>query len=189
MFGAGMTLASGCGNKSLIRLGGGNLKSLFVVLIVGVVAYYMTNPLPNSDKTLFSVLFMPWLRPLAVTLSNGHQDLGSLVAGSAGAVKARLIIGGVLGLAILGWVFRSADFRRNLDNIMGGLVVGLVVLAAWYVTSNLTINVDGQPHSLADYVRQWDFYASSDAGKPASSRMLSAQSFTFINPMGQTWGM
>ena len=188
MFGVGMTLASGCGNKSLVRLGGGNLKSLFVVLIVGLVAYYMTNPFPNSDKTLFSVLFMPWLRPLAVTLSSGHQDLGALVAGGAGAVQARLIIGGVLGLAILGWVFRSADFRQNRDNVVGGMVVGLVVLAAWYLTSNLTVKVDGQPHSLMDYVQQWDFYATSDAGKPASSRMLSAQSFTFINPMGQTLG-
>jgi len=27
-FGVGMTLASGCGNKSLIRIGGGNLKSI-----------------------------------------------------------------------------------------------------------------------------------------------------------------
>ena len=28
MFGVGMTLASGCGNRSLVRVGGGNLKSL-----------------------------------------------------------------------------------------------------------------------------------------------------------------
>ena len=31
MFGIGMTLSSGCGNKTLIRLGSGNLKS-FIVL-------------------------------------------------------------------------------------------------------------------------------------------------------------
>ena len=187
LFGIGMSFASGCGNKSLIRIGGGNIKSIFVVLIIGVIAYFMTNPFPGTDKTLFSVLFIDWLRPLAVTLS-GQQDLGTLVAGAAGAVKARLIIGGALGLAILVWVFKSADFRSNRDNILGGIVVGLAVLAAWYVTSNVVIKVDADTHTLVDYVQQWDFLASSDAGKPADSRPLGAQSFTFINPMGQTLG-
>jgi uncharacterized membrane protein YedE/YeeE len=187
LFGIGMTFASGCGNKSLIRIGGGNIKSIFVVLIIGVIAYFMTNPFPGSDKTLFTVLFLDWLRPLAVTLS-GHQDLGTLVAGAADAVKARLIIGGLLALAILVWVFKSADFRSSRDNILGGLVVGLAVLGAWYVTSNVVIKVDTETHTLVDYVQQWDFLADSDAGKPADSRPLSAQSFTFINPMGQTLG-
>ena len=57
MFGIGMTLASGCGNKCLIRIGGGNLKSIFVFAIIGLVSYFMLNPFPNSDKTLFSILF------------------------------------------------------------------------------------------------------------------------------------
>ncbi len=187
LFGIGMTFASGCGNKSLIRIGGGNLKSIFVVLIIGVIAYFMTNPFPGSDKTLFTVLFFDWLRPLAVNLS-GHQDLGTLIAGADQAVKARLIIGGALGLAILAWVFKSADFRSSRDNILGGLVVGLAVLAAWYVTSHVMVKVDGDMHTLVEYVQQWDFLASSDAGKPADSRPLSAQSFSFINPMGQTLG-
>lgn len=187
MFGIGMTLASGCGNKTLIRIGGGNIKSIFVLLVISVIAYFMTNPFPDSDKTLFSVLFLGWLRPLAITLSD-HQDLGTLVAGAAGAVKARLIIGGVMGFAILVWVFKSADFRSNRDNILGGLVVGLAVLGAWYVASNVMVKVDGETHTLVDYVQQWDFFANSDAGKPASSRALSVQSFTFINPMGQTLG-
>ena len=34
MFGIGMTLASGCGNKTLIPIGGGNIKSLVVFAIV-----------------------------------------------------------------------------------------------------------------------------------------------------------
>ncbi|MBD3609194.1 MAG: YeeE/YedE family protein, partial [Gammaproteobacteria bacterium] len=33
IFGVGMTLASGCGNKTLIRIGGGNIKSIVVLLI------------------------------------------------------------------------------------------------------------------------------------------------------------
>ncbi len=43
LFGIGMTYTSGCGNKVLIRLGGGNLKSLFVLIIAGLMAYLMTR--------------------------------------------------------------------------------------------------------------------------------------------------
>ena len=39
MFGFGMTLAGGCGNKTLVRLGAGNLKSLFVAVVLGIFAY------------------------------------------------------------------------------------------------------------------------------------------------------
>ena len=34
MFGIGMTLASGCGNKTLVRIGGGNFKSLVVFAVM-----------------------------------------------------------------------------------------------------------------------------------------------------------
>ena len=37
MFGVGMTLASGCGNKTLIRIGGGNIKSIFVFLVLSLI--------------------------------------------------------------------------------------------------------------------------------------------------------
>ena len=42
MFGIGMTLASGCGNKILIRIGGGNIKSVFVLVVAGFMALLMT---------------------------------------------------------------------------------------------------------------------------------------------------
>jgi uncharacterized membrane protein YedE/YeeE len=65
IFGVGMTLASGCGNKCLIRIGGGNIKSAMVLLVIGVIAYFMTNPFPGSDSTLYSVLFYGWTNPMA----------------------------------------------------------------------------------------------------------------------------
>ena len=43
MFGIGMTLASGCGNKVLIRIGGGNIKSIFVLFVAGLMAILMTR--------------------------------------------------------------------------------------------------------------------------------------------------
>jgi uncharacterized membrane protein YedE/YeeE len=186
MFGIGMTLASGCGNKTLVRVGGGNLKSIMVLLVISLIAYFMTNPFPNSDKTLYSVLFYPWTNPTAIALST-NQDLGAMLFADH-AATGRMVMGGVIGVVLLGWVFKSADFRASFDNILGGLVVGLAVLAAWYVTSNLMVNADGDVMSLQTYVQDWDLYAPADAVRPAAVGPLAAQSFTFINPMGQTLG-
>lgn len=187
LFGIGMTLASGCGNKCLVRIGGGNLKSILVFAVIAVIAYFMINPFPGSDKTLFTVLFYGWIRPLAINLS-GNQDLGTLLAGSEHAATARMVVGGVLGVLLLGIVFGSRSFRGNFDNILGGLAVGLAVLGAWFVTSNVQIGVDSEHYSLQSYAQQWDFLSDSREGKPADSRPLAAQSFTFINPMGQVAG-
>ena len=187
LFGIGMTIAGGCGNKCLVRIGAGNLKSIVVFLIIGVVAYFMLNPFPGSDKTLYSVLFYPWLNPLAVNMG-ASQDLGSVLAGESNALMARLIIGLVLGLFLIWLAFKSQDFRSSADFAVGGIVVGLCVLAAWYVTSNIMVVVDEQPYPLTQYYGEWDMLAESDAGKPAIGAALGSQSFTFINPMGQAVG-
>ncbi|MDT8387075.1 MAG: YeeE/YedE family protein [Thiogranum sp.] len=184
LFGVGMTLASGCANKTLVRLGGGNLKSLLVLLVIAVVAYFMTNPFPGTDQTLFSVLFYDWIRPLAIQ-TGGSQDLGSLLAAGVDPATARLVIGAVLGLGLLYLVFRNADFRRSGNNVLAGVVVGVAVLAAWYVSSNVIVTLDEENFSLQSYTQQWDFLSDSPEGKPADSRPLAAQSFTFVNPMGQ----
>ena len=186
LFGIGMTLASGCGNKCLIRIGGGNLKSIMVMLIIGGIAYFMVTPFPGSDKTLFSLLFYDWIRPLSVNVG-ASQDLGTLLGGES-AATARMVIGAVLGVLLLLFVFKAADFRSSFDNVLGGLVVGLAIVAAWYVTTNVIIEADGEMLSMGDYYEQWDMLADSDEGKPEQGRPLSPQSFTFINPMGQTVG-
>lgn len=187
LFGIGMTIAGGCGNKCMVRIGGGNLKSIFVFLIIGVVAYFMLNPFPGSDKTLYSALFYPWINPLAIN-TGSSQDLGSLLAGEAGAPTARLIIGLALGLLMVWFAFKSKDFRSSSDYAIGGIVVGLCVLAAWYVTSNIIVNADGETYPLTQYYGEWDMLAESDDGKPAIGAALGPQSFTFINPMGQAVG-
>lgn len=198
LFGIGMTLASGCGNKTLIRIGGGNLKSIMVLGVIALIAYFMVNPLPGSDQTLMSLLFLDWIRPLAIS-TGGHQDLGSLVGGSEGAATARLVIGLVLALALLVFVFKSADFRSSFDNILGGLVVGVAVVGAWYVTSNLMLGYESEfdgpitisaREFLDPAASRWDMAESVREGWEAKPDMnsMSPQSFTFINPMGQTLG-
>ena len=183
MFGIGMTLASGCGNKCLVRIGGGNLKSIVVFLIVGALAYFMINPFPGSDKTIYSVLFYGWTNPMSVDVLK-PQDIGSLVGGSEPSA-IRLIVGVVIFLAMGHFIFKSKEFRSSADNMIGGAVVGLAVLAAWFVSGNVIVDADGEILSLQQYYNQWDMLADSDAGKPAAGAMLATQSYTFINPMGQ----
>ncbi|MGM0675846.1 YeeE/YedE family protein [Ectothiorhodospira marina] len=186
MFGIGMSLASGCGNKILVRVGGGNIKSIMVLLVIAVIAYFMVNPFPGTSHTLYSTLFYPWMNPLAINLGN-QQDLGSLVAGTEHGAIARLIIGLILAAGLLFFIFKSRDFRRSFDNILGGAVIGLMVVGAWYVTSQAMIDDGfGGQNTLSAYVQDWDFLADDPDARPAEAAPWSAQSFTFINPMGQS---
>jgi uncharacterized membrane protein YedE/YeeE len=186
-FGIGMTFASGCGNKTLIRIGGGNIKSIVVLAVIAVIAYLMTNPFPGSDATLYSTLFYSWTSPMGIDMGAG-QDLGSLF-GAAKAASARLWIGLLVVAGIAVFVFKSADFRGNFDNVLAGVMVGLAVLALWYVSSNVVVEVpDEGSYSLTKYYGEWDMVAESEEGKPAAGAPLAAQSFTFINPMGQGFG-
>ena len=190
MFGIGMTFASGCGNKTLIRIGGGNIKSILVFIIIALIAYYMTSPFPDSDKTLYSVLFYGWVDPLAVSLDS-NQDIGALISeliSSENTQTLRFITGLVVASAMLFYVFKAADFRSGKDNIIAGIIIGLVILSAWYTSSNISIIAEDSHYSLSDYYAEWDMLAEDDEGKPAIGRTLSAQSFTFINPIGQTYG-
>lgn len=187
LFGIGMTLASGCGNKTLIRIGGGNIKSIVVLLIIGVIAYFMVNPFPGSDATLMSVLFYDWIRPLSISLT-GPQDLGSLIS-AENAGDVRLVAGLLIAALLMIWAFKSQDYRRSFDNVFGGVMVGILVVGFWFVSSSVKVDVpDEGEYSLFSYYQEWDMLAESEEGKPAAGRPLSAQSFTFINPMGQTLG-
>lgn len=187
LFGIGMTFASGCGNKTLIRIGGGNIKSIFVFIVIAVIAYYMTNPFPNSDKTLYSVLFYDWVSPLAITLES-NQDIGALIGGAENTHTMRLVAGLAAAAGMLFYIFKAVDFRSSKDNILAGVVIGLIIFTAWYISSNITINADDSSYSLSDYYSEWDMLAEDDEGKPDTGRALSSQSFTFINPIGQTYG-
>ena len=187
LFGIGMTFASGCGNKTLIRIGGGNIKSIMVFIIIAIIAYYMTNPFPDSDKTLYSALFYDWVNPLAISLDT-KQDIGAMLGGSENTQPMRIVAGLVVASGMLFYIFKAADFRTNKDNILAGIAIGAIIVSAWYMSSNIIVNAEDSHYSLGDYYAEWDMLAEDEEGKPATGRTLSSQSFTFINPIGQSFG-
>ena len=170
MFGIGMTLASGCGNKTLVRVGGGNLKSLVVLVIASTMAYLMLW----SD--FYGIVFDSWMAPLTINLAGAGikaQTLDGIVGGVMGMESTAALhqtIGGGIVLVLLAYAFSAADFRSNRDNILGGAVVGLAVIAGWYLTG-------GQWGS------EWKEWAEM-ADTPPSR--VEVQSFTFISPMGDS---
>ena len=187
LFGIGMTLGSGCGNKSLIRIGGGNLKSIILFIVISVFAYFMINPFPGSDNTIYSLVFHPWTNPTAVSLST-QQDMGSVIGNIFGTDtgSTRAIIGLLLAVILLWFIFKSAEFRNSFDNKLGGLTVGVAVLAAWFATSGMvTINAEDELFTWTEYAstESWDMMEDNASDRP---RDVAVQSFTFINPIGQT---
>ncbi len=165
LFGIGMTLGSGCGSKTLLRIGAGNLKSVVVLVFLGLSAWM-------TLRGLFGQFRVDWLQPVAVNLERWSipgQDLPTLLSG-ARSPRAALAVAGVLAAAILVFVFGSRDFRHNREGIVGGLVVGLLVAAGWFVTANLGYRED--PDTL-----EATFYATNSRA---------AESFSFVAPVAYT---
>ena len=167
MFGIGMTLASGCGNKNLVRLGGGNLKSLLVVLVAGGMAYLMTR------TDFYGVFFHSWMEPLSPDLGGlgvDDQSLGVIIGSLLGMERPasmNLYIALLLSGSSVWLLFRSSDFRSNRDQLLGGVIVGLVVVGGWYITAGPM----GQM-----WLEAVEFMDDPPPG-------TGSQSYTFINPM------
>jgi len=112
-FGIGMVLASGCGSKTLIRIGGGNLKSLVVFLTLGLVAYM-------TMRGVFGVFRVNVLEKAAITFPGG-QDIPALLA-AAGMDPQLAFWLAVLGIGggLTAFCLLKRDFW-TLDNLLGGL--------------------------------------------------------------------
>src|ERR671922_572765 len=87
LFGVGMTLGSGCGSKTLIRVGAGNLKSVIVYVFLGIAAYMTLRGVLGAFR-------VGVLEKAAITLPAG-QDLPALTGGSR-TVLALAIAGAIL---------------------------------------------------------------------------------------------
>jgi uncharacterized membrane protein YedE/YeeE len=135
LFGIGMTMAGGCANKNLLRVGGGSLRS-FVVLTFLAISAYMTL------KGLFGQWRVSLLDPFAIDLGAmgfKTQSLPDLLAKATGlpGPTALLLVAGIITLALLGFVFKDKRFRGNLNQVIGAVVLGLIIVLAWYLSGHI----------------------------------------------------
>jgi uncharacterized membrane protein YedE/YeeE len=130
LFGIGMTLASGCGAKTLVRLGNGNLKSLVVFVFLGLSAYM-------TLRGLFGGWRSAWLDPVAITLDS-HQDLPSLIAArfALDPRSAWLACGGIAAGGLGLFALSSREMWRPAP-LLGSVAIGATIVAGWYLSGHL----------------------------------------------------
>ena len=145
-FGVGMTLAAGCGQRNLVRFGGGNLKALVVLLVLGVTAYTTVRGLlglaritifeaPNVDLEMHEL---------------DDQGLATMLAAALGMddpAPLRLGLAVLLGGGLVAFALAQSTFRRSFDDLLAGIVIGAVVTGGWFVTGYVG-NDDFEPVPL-----------------------------------------
>lgn len=117
MFGYGMSLANGCGARALVLLGQGNLRSLVVLLCLGIAAYMTLTGLVAplrlwvAEHTLFS--------PGSVAIPEGMPR----------SVVTWLVV------ALLLWMAsRPRESGQRRTDLVSGFIIGLLVVGGWVTT-------------------------------------------------------
>jgi uncharacterized protein len=143
LFGYGMVFAGGCASKNLVRVGGGDLRALVTLLVLGVSAY-------AAIGGLFGPVRAELARLTSVDLSGfgfSSQSLGSMLGRFAGlgTMVGSFVVGGVFALGLLLVCFADRGFRGSKLHILAGLGVGLSVAAGWAVTGWLFDDFAAKP--------------------------------------------
>ncbi len=132
MFGFGMVYAGGCASRNLARVGGGDLRALLTLIVMGLFAYMaiggLLGPIRNWLEQATSVNLG------ALKLST--QSLGDVVGALTrlGATTGNTLVAGVIALAASIYCFKDADFRRSPVHVIAGVGVGLCAVAGWALT-------------------------------------------------------
>ena len=153
LFGFGMVFAGGCTSRNLVRAGGGDLRSLMVLIVVGIFGYMTIGGLLGPLRVaIFS--------PVTVNLADyglDSQRSGDILAAMTGldVSMARNIVLVVVLAAFLGYIFKDKDFRTSPVHIVAGVGIGLCVTAAWLLTGLAQDDFADVPVALASltYVR------------------------------------
>lgn len=127
LFGLGMVLGSGCASKSLVRLGGGNLKSLLVLMAMGISALATLRGLTAVWRvnTLDTVTITtgpgPFVGQWLASVTNWALPFTSLVCACM-----------VSGLLFV-WIFKDRS-TASWSSIYSGALVGALVVVLWWVS-------------------------------------------------------
>ena len=160
MFGYGMALSGNCGYGALARLGGGDLRSFVIVLVMGLSAYVvMSGPLAHARVWLFPV----------ETDATTPQGLSQMLAGFG---VSPLLTGLVVGGGIIGLACAQRHMWQSYSHIFWGAVVGLAIVSGWLGTFWVaTTGFEVEPietHTFAAPIGDTIFYAMTASGNALS---------------------
>ena len=160
LFGFGMTLASGCGSKTLIRAGAGNLKSLIVLVFLAAAAYM-------TLKGAFAPFRANDLDTLRFDVGAKTSDLPTLAAAAGLGAAVRASLPWLIAAALAVLVFAHREFRSSPALVIGGLVIGAVIVGGWYVSGHLGYLAE-DPQTLEEK------FVATNSGR--------LESFSFVAP-------
>ncbi len=124
MFGWGMALAGNCGYGALTRMAGGDLRSFFTFLIMGIAAY-----MAISGPT---AALREWIFPAEI--AKGEMQSFAYLFGTWLNLPPMIVAFGVAtGFTI--WALWEARFRASSTHIIWSVVVGLSIVSGWWATS------------------------------------------------------
>jgi len=127
MLGFGMVFMGGCPSRNLARAGGGDVRSLLALVVLGLFAHMTLGGLLAPPRAALEQ---------ATSLALGAQDLGHLAGKLAGIPSAtgNLLATGLLAAGALAYCLGDARFRASPVHIFSGVAVGLIVVAGWALT-------------------------------------------------------
>lgn len=126
LFGLGMVLSNGCASRALVLLGKGNLRSLVVLMVIGVSAQMTLKGLIAPARLAF--LQATQMTPATVSVPGLLTQIG-VDASLARIAVALLAVGGLLIFAL-----SDRHYRRAYGQIAAGVAVGGLVVAGWLST-------------------------------------------------------
>ena len=128
VFGYGMMLARGCGSRALVLLASGNLRSLVVLLALGMAAAItLTGPLAPWRLAMTEWTLVSWA---TVNLSE------LLYGGDPGHAGVRLLPVAILVVVLLRVALVNMQLYRRPWEAAGAALIGLLVPAGWWVTGH-----------------------------------------------------
>jgi uncharacterized protein len=129
LFGYGMVLSNGCGSRALVLLGRGNLRSLVVVIVLGIAAEVTLKGLIAPGR----IELLQWTQITASITS-----LPALIARlGVSETFARSLAAPIVSAALIIFAFSHAPFQRAWGQIAAGIIVGLLIAGGWYATGYL----------------------------------------------------
>lgn len=128
LFGTGMALVGTCGFGSLARAGGGDLRGLVMVLVIGIAAYAtIAGPLEGVRL---------WIVPV-VPVADGTSGHGIAQIAASALALPTVLLAALAAMALAGWALTDSRFRRLSDHLVWSVVAGLAIVFAWFATSTI----------------------------------------------------